>query len=103
MGGRGVSGATYRRKVKLARQLSKVNKQVEAMEDEMKIEIRNGEARGITSDVKDGYTKSIADGIKENWDWYFEDYEEYTTLKAKQKRLKNELHMLNKGQYTLWA
>ena len=98
-----MSGATYRRKVKLARQLSEVNKQVEAMEDEMKIEIRNEEARSITRDVKEGYTKSIADGIKENSDWYFGDYEEYTTLKAKQKRLKNELHMLNKGQYTLWA
>ena len=98
-----MSGATYRRKVKLARQLSEVNKQVEAMEDEMKIEIRNEEARSIIESVKEGDTKSIADGIKENSDWYFEDYEEYTTLKAKQKKLKNELHMLNKGQYTLWA
>lgn len=103
MGGRGTSGATYRRRVKVAQQLAKVNKQIEAIEDEMKVEIRNNEARSITRDVKEGYIKSIADGIKENSDWYFEDYEEYTTLKTKQKRLKNELHMLNNGQRVFFA
>lgn len=100
MGGRGTSGATYNRRIKLARQISSLDEQITQLQDKVNKAARTNDAEGTLSTAKfDGVKKALKisgaiEAPKENAKLH--------NLENKKKRLTEELRAINQGQRVLF-